>query len=84
MACILVQYFRGFYCSMDTSRTTRVGTRIYGIHIVVASQDHVPVCVTRKITPVENDRFCCFHITIDFVVWVVNKTSFWCGESELT
>ena len=44
-----------FYCSMDTSRIIRVGTRIYVIRIAAVFQEHVPVCIPRKITLPEND-----------------------------
>ena len=40
---------------MGTSIIMRVGTRIYVIRIAAVSQEHVPVCITRKITRVEND-----------------------------
>ena len=35
---------------MNTPRTKRVGTRIFVVRIAAVSQEHVPECVTRKIT----------------------------------
>ena len=40
---------------MDPSRIKRVGTRIYVVRIAAVSQEHVPVCITRRITRDEND-----------------------------
>ena len=46
-----------FYCNMETSRRIRVGTRNYVIRtrIAAVSQEHVLVCITRKVTRPEND-----------------------------
>ena len=44
-----------FYFSMDTSRIIRVGTPIWAIRVAAVSQEHVPVCITRKVTWAEND-----------------------------
>ena len=40
---------------MDTSRTVRVVSRIYVIPIAAVSQEHVHVCIIRKIKRAEND-----------------------------
>ena len=48
---ILTHYFRDFTAVYDgdTSRIIRASARIYVIRIAVVSQEHVPVCITRKI-----------------------------------
>ena len=46
--------FSGFYCSMETSRIIRVGTRNNIIHIATVSQEHVLVTTARKVTRPEN------------------------------
>ena len=65
--------FLGFYCSMDTWRIIRVGTRVNIIRIAAVSQEHVPVCITRKRTQPEND-----------MVLVLPSKSTWllCGWSK--
>ena len=40
---------------METSRIIRVGTRDYILRIAAVSQEHVLVCITRKVTRAEND-----------------------------
>ena len=56
---------------METSRIIRVGTGNYFTGIAAASQEHVLVCITRKVTRPENDSFG-DGIEIDLaVVWVV-------------
>ena len=40
---------------METSRIIRVGTGNYFTGIAAASQEHVLVCITRKVTRPEND-----------------------------
>ena len=47
--------FSGFYCSMETSGIIRLGTRNYILRIAAVSQEHVLVCITRKVTRPEND-----------------------------
>ena len=47
--------FSGFHCSMETSTIIRVGARNYIRRIVAVSQEHVPVCITRKVSRHEND-----------------------------
>ena len=75
IAQILPQYFSEFYCNMDTSRIVRVGTRIYVIRIAAVSQEHVPVCITRKITPAENDMVL---VLTSKLIWLL------CGWSKYT
>ena len=63
--------FGVFYCSMDTSGITRVGSCICvtpGACCCCVRQDHVPVCITRA----ENDMVC-VDIEIDLVVMWVAK-----------
>ena len=58
---------------METSRRIRVGTRNYVIRtrIAAVSQEHVLVCITRKVTARKCHGFS-GGIEIDlFVVWVV-------------
>ena len=59
--------FSGFYFSMDTSRTIRVGTRIYVIRIAAVSREHVLACSTRKITRVGNDMVLDLTLSYHFV-----------------
>ena len=40
---------------METSRTIRVGPRIYMIRIAAVSQEHILVCITREVTRPEYD-----------------------------
>ena len=40
---------------METSRIIRVGTRDYILRIAAVSQEHVLVCITRKVTRPEDD-----------------------------
>ena len=40
---------------METLRIIRVGTRDYILRIAAVSQEHVLVCITRKVTRAEND-----------------------------
>ena len=47
--------FSGFYCRMETARIIRVGTRRYIIRIPAVPQEHVLLCITRKVTRPEND-----------------------------
>ena len=55
---------------MDTSRIKRVGTRIYVIRIAAVSQEHVPVCTTRKLGRAE----------YDMVLVLTSKLTWWlCG-----
>ena len=76
--------FSGFYCSMDTSRIIRVGSRIYVIRIAAVSQD-VPVCITRKITLAENDMVLVLTSKLTWLLGGWSKqTWFQCGGSELT
>ena len=60
---------------MNTSRIIRVGTRIYVICVAAVSQEHVPVCITRKITWAENDMV---------LVLTSNFISLLCGWSKQT
>ena len=58
---------------MDTSRIIRAGTRNYVIRSAAVSQEHVSVCIARKITRVDND-----------IVLVLTSKSTWllCGWSK--
>ena len=46
---------------MEMSRLLRVGTRNYIIRIAAVSQDHVLVCITRKVTRPENNMDLVLH-----------------------
>ena len=68
----MYEIFSGFYSSTETSRIIRLGTRNYTLRIAAASQEHVLICITRKVTRPESDMFFFFGIEIDLVVvWVV-------------
>ena len=58
----------GFYCSVDTSRIKRVGTRICVVRVAAVSQENVPVCVTPKMTRGENDMV---SVLTSKLTWVV-------------
>lgn len=51
---LLAHYFQGFTAVVPTSRRIRVGTRIYLIGVHAVSKEHVPGCITRKVTNAEN------------------------------
>ena len=58
----------GFYCSMETPRRIRLGTRIYIIRNAAAvTQEHVLVCLTRKVTWPENDTVLVLAFEIDLM-----------------
>ena len=59
---------------MDKSRIIRVGTRTCVICIAAVSQEHVPVCTTRKKTRAARPKGHGFSVDIEsdlVVVWVV-------------
>ena len=58
---------------METSRLIRVGTRNYVARIAAVSQEHVLVCITRKVTRPENDMVLVFASKL---TWLL------CGWSE--
>ena len=64
---------------MGTSRIIRVGTRIYVIRDAAVSQEHVPVCVTHKVTRTENDMASVLGSRLTCFLWVVeiDLTSVW-------
>ena len=57
---------------MEASRIIRVGTSNFTIRIAAVSEDHVLVCITRKVTRPKNDTRYCFSagIEVDLVVCV--------------
>ena len=66
---IYIRHISRFSFSMNTSRKIRVGTRIYVIRTAGTSQEHAPVCTTRKKTWDENDM----------VLVLVSKLTWSCG-----
>ena len=63
---------------METSRITCLGARNYIIRIAAVSQEHVLVCVTRKVTRLENYTVV---LASKLIVWVVeiDVLSVWIG-----
>ena len=57
----MYEIFFGLYSSMETSRIIRLGTRNYILRIAAASQEHVLICITRKVTRPESDMFFFWH-----------------------
>ena len=76
--------FSGFYCSMETSRIIRVWACNYIIRIAAVSQEHILVCITRKVTRPENDMVLVLASKLTWLLCGWSKwTYFRCGGSEL-
>ena len=76
--------FSGFYCSMETSRIIRVGTRNNIIHIATVSQEHVLVTTARKVTRPENYMDLVLASKLTLLCGWSKYTWFLCGGSEIT
>ena len=53
---------------METARTIRVGTRNYIMRIDAVSQEHILVCITRKVTRPENDMLVVLSSTLTWLL----------------
>ena len=70
---------------MNTSRIQRaVGTGSYVVRIAGVSQDHVPVCITSKITRDKNDMGLGLVSKLTWLCGWSRYIWFWCGGSKIT